>query len=724
MQTNEWFPDELRTRLAAERALAQKQSELAAANSKIAAHARELTEKVIESRSEIALVRSEAAQLRDENTVVRQDLEHAHSAIQIAERRLWESLETIEDGFAVFDTDARLIAANRAFLRPFCGLDDVRIGASFEEIVRLAAEEGLIDCGDQKAEAWITSMIDRWRQENRKPVTLRFFDGTFIRLIERRTRDGDMVILAVDITESIARERELDEARRKAEAANRAKSAFLANMSHEIRTPMNGVLAMAELLGESDLNAEQQLYLNTIRDSGEALLVIINDVLDYSRIEAGKLALTEAPFDLERSIKDVMLLLQPSARDKGIELLLDYDMFLPTSFVGDSGRLRQVLTNLVGNAVKFTETGHVLVRAVGLPGSDPDSYRIHVVVEDTGMGVPEEMRDHIFGEFNQVEDQTTRAFDGTGLGLPISKQLVTMMGGDIWVDSIVGEGSSFGFNVTLRAAGPTETDLPEIPAWLDRVIIVDPNPVSQALLKKQLTALGLAPVAVGSRIEMPGPPWGPRDVVFLAQATCDEARESGAVAAATFVMCQGPVAPDLGLTETAEIVVQPFLRRELLDKIAALPDALPEPPGEVDAAELPDESRKLRVLAAEDNKTNQLVLRKLLKTFDIDLTVTENGRETVAAYRDARPDILLTDISMPLMDGKDAAREIRAYEEAHALDPIPIVAMTAHAGEDTAAEIRAAGIDHCLTKPLRRDDLAQHLRGVAPGGELPLRSDA
>lgn len=723
MQTTEFFPDDLRSRLATERAMVQKQSELATANSKIAAHARQLTEKVIESRTEIALVRSEAELLRDENQVVRQDLQQAHSAMQIAERRLWESLETIEDGFAVFDTDDRLIAANRAFLAPFGGLDDVRIGASFLEIVQLAAEEGLIDCDGQSAQAWVASMIARWSDENRKPLTLRFYNDTFIRVIERRTPDGDMVMLAVDITEAMARERELDEARRKAEAANRAKSAFLANMSHEIRTPMNGVLAMAELMSESELDSEQRLYLDTIRNSGEALLVIINDVLDYSRIEAGKLSLTPAPFDLEQSINDVMLLLQPSARDKCIDLLLDYDMFLPTGFVGDSGRVRQVLTNLVGNAVKFTDQGHVLVRAVGLPGTDPDSYRIHIVVEDTGIGIPAHLRQHIFGEFNQVEDQMNRAFDGTGLGLPISKQLVNMMGGEIWVDSIEGEGSSFGFHMTLPSTGPTEVDLPEIPAWVQRVAIIDPNPVSQALLNKQLTALGLAPLIFSDGTTPPQDGWGPRDIVFTAQAPAD-ATSIETAPAATFVLCQGPVAPNHALPDHAEYVVQPFLRRVLLDRIAALPTDFPDHDNNLPEEPEPQPPARLRVLAAEDNKTNQLVLQKLLKTFDIDLKITENGRETVAAYREERPDILLTDISMPLMDGKDAAREIRAYERAHDLPPIPIVAMTAHTGEESAADIRAAGIDHCLTKPLRRDDLADHLRAAAPGGELPLRETA
>ncbi|MEL6642500.1 MAG: ATP-binding protein [Pseudomonadota bacterium] len=723
MQTTEWFPDDLRVRLAAERAMEQKQSELAEANSKIAAHARQLTEKVIESRTEIALVKSEAETLRDENTEVRHDLQRAQSAIQIAERRLWESLETIEDGFAVFDTNNCLIAANRAFLAPFQGLEEIQIGVPFARIVRLAAEEGLVDLEGSSTDDWIAEMVARWNLDDRKPLTIRFFNDTFVRIIERRTRDGDMVLLVVDMTETMARARELDDARIKAEAASRAKSAFLANMSHEIRTPMNGVLAMTELLGESDLTADQRLYLDTIRNSGEALLVIINDVLDYSRIEAGKLALTPAPFDLEKCVNDVMLLLQPSAREKGIDLLIDYDMFLPTGFVGDQGRIRQVLTNLVGNAVKFTEAGHVLVRVVGLPAIEAGHYRIHIVVEDTGIGIPEDMRQHIFGEFNQVEDQMNRSFDGTGLGLAITKRLVGLMGGEVWLDSDVGKGSSFGFHITLPAARGGDVPEPDLPDWLGQISIIDPNHVGRALVHKQLSALGLAPEVFDGLGDVPETAWSPRDVVFIAASLVAEIPTAPTASpAAMFVLCQGPVAPDMDLPPSGQVLTQPFLRHQLRDRLANLPTpVVADPPPEPPLAEQAPPQTRLQVLAAEDNKTNQLVLKKLLSAYDIDLRIAENGRETVAAYREARPDILFTDISMPLMDGKDAAREIRAYEAAHGLDPIPIVAMTAHAGAEMAAEITAAGIDHCLTKPLRRNDLAEHLRSVAPEGELPIR---
>ncbi|MES2142812.1 MAG: ATP-binding protein, partial [Pseudomonadota bacterium] len=259
-----------------------------------------------------------------------------------------------------------------------------------------------------------------------------------------KTPDGGRVGLRFDVTDQRLQEAALHSARAEAEAANRAKSAFLANMSHEIRTPMNGVVGMAELLCDSALTDEQRLFAETIRSSGEALLVIINDILDYSKIEAERLNLYPEPFDLERTIHEVAMLLQPRAREKGIDLLIDFDMFLPTRFVGDPGRLRQVLTNLIGNAVKFTERGHVLVRVVGLE-TETGFQQLHVTVEDTGIGIAAHNLEHVFGEFNQVEDQSNRKFEGTGLGLAITRSLIERMAGEVWVDSELGTGSSFGF---------------------------------------------------------------------------------------------------------------------------------------------------------------------------------------------------------------------------------------------------------------------------------------
>jgi len=409
---SELLAQERRARLAAERLLDQKSRELHAANRKLSKHTRVLSEEVIVKREQAKTFQSEAESLKGENTQVRADLQRANIQAVKAERRLWEALETIQDGFGVFNPRDQLVIANVAFMKLFDGLDGIRPGVTYPDILRILAEEGLVDIGTENPDAWQARMHARWQQDRIEPVVLRLWNDTFVKVIDRRARDGDMVSLVLNITETIRYEEELKEQRSRAEAANRAKSAFLANMSHEIRTPMNGVVGMADLLCDTDLSEEQRLYAETIRSSGETLLVIINDVLDYSKIEAAKLTLNPAPFDLERTIHEVLLLLKPSAQERGIDLMIDYDMFLPTRFVGDPGRIRQILTNLMGNAVKFTLEGHVVIRVTGFE-TEPGSHDLRVTVEDTGIGIPASMIDHIFGEFNQVDDERNRKFEGT-----------------------------------------------------------------------------------------------------------------------------------------------------------------------------------------------------------------------------------------------------------------------------------------------------------------------
>ena len=315
--------EERRARLAAERLLEQKQAELHAANRKLGKHARALSHEIHETRAEVQTV-------RDENLRVKSDLSEAHQKVEIAERRLWHSIQTIEDGFAFFDADSRMIAANDAWLAVFEGVEAVQPGVSYIEILQIITEEGIINIGEMAPARWREQMLDRWQSPAPEPEVLRLWNDHYIRLSDRRGHGGDVVSLVQNITGTIRYEKELKEARRRAETANRAKSTFLANMSHEIRTPMNGVVGMADLLMDSDLSEEQRLYASTIKHSGEALLVIINDVLDYSKIEAEKLILHEAPFDLERCIHELVTLMQANARDKGLDLLVDYDLFLPT----------------------------------------------------------------------------------------------------------------------------------------------------------------------------------------------------------------------------------------------------------------------------------------------------------------------------------------------------------------------------------------------------------
>ncbi|MCB4457107.1 response regulator [Leisingera sp. McT4-56] len=745
--------EERRARLAAERLLELKQAELSAANRKLGRHALALTKQIGQTQAEVATV-------RDENAKVKSDLNTANEKIETAERRLWHSIQAFQDGFAFFDAAGILIGANTAYLNIFDGLEEVTPGVSYNRILQLLAEEGLINTGELDPEAWCCMMNSRWQSDAPEPVVVQLWDERYLRLIDQRGHGGDMVTLALDITSTVRYEIELQEARARAEAANRAKSAFLANMSHEIRTPMNGVVGMAELLNDTELDDEQRLYANTIKNSGEALLVIINDVLDYSKIEADKLELHPEVFDLERSLHEVVMLLQPSARDKGLALLVDYDLFLPTRFTGDPGRIRQVLTNLAGNAVKFTREGHVTLRVTGISSPDDRHYAVHVTIEDTGIGIPADKVDHVFGEFNQVEDDRNRKFEGTGLGLAISKRLIEMMGGEIWVDSEEGKGSCFGFRLPLPAESAAEQALPKLPGALRHVLIVDDVPLNCEILQKHLLMLGiqvttagtaaaaLAAMQDGINLVISGHNLPGLDGLQLAR----DLKSGGWDGVPVLLLNSSPQAAiDTEARQLVSGVLQsPAPRDDLFSQLArlgslaeapaqalappwaapAVQEPAPGPATPLAPAPLPPAAaaepgiRRMRVLAAEDNKTNQLVFRKIVKELNIDLRFAGNGLEAVEAFKNFHPDLIFMDISMPMMDGKEATAEIRKIEAgAGAGGHVPIVALTAHAMAGDSEGILAAGLDHYLTKPLRKALIHDKIRTYAPAGTQPLDDD-
>ncbi len=834
MDMMERLAKERRARLAAERMLEQKSRELFAANEQLALRARSLTDQIVEQRHATRTAVSQAQALKGQNERFVTDLETAHSAAVVAERRLRDSIDTIRDGFAVFDADNRLVVANRAYLAAFDGYD-ISPGVSYHDILRVTGETGLINIGARSVDDWVAEMLARWDQDPIPPLTVQFSNGAWVKLTDRHARDGGTVSLAlnitdqmriwaaieaipdgfvlydredrlltcnqryrdiyfesaeamtrgatfeeilryglergqyadamgredewlaervaqhrladgtveqrladgrwlrvlekqtpdggrvglrVDITELKAQQAALDQARQEAEAANRAKSAFLANMSHEIRTPMNGVVGMAELLGDTDLNPEQRLFAETIKSSGEALLVIINDILDYSKIEAERLTLFPEPFDLERTIHEVAMLLQPRARAKGIDIMIDYDMFLPTRFVGDPGRIRQVMTNLAGNAVKFTESGHVLIRVVGIE-AEPGHHQLHVTVEDTGIGIPADQLGHIFGEFNQVESAANRKFEGTGLGLAITQRLIERMEGAIWVDSEPGQGSCFGFRLSLPVS--EEGEPPRLPITLARALVVDDQFINRTILERQLVTCGIRVTLCRSGAEALATLAA--DAAYDLVLTDHDMPEMNGLAFATALRAAGHAMPVVLLSSNptaargapgselmATILQKPVLRSELYQKLQSLS-------APADAPKAP--TRRMRVLAAEDNRTNQLVFRKMVKDVDIDLTFAGNGREAVDLWESLVPDLIFMDISMPEMDGREASRAIRAAEATRG-GHVPIVALTAHAMDGDAADILAAGIDEYMTKPLRKSAIMRILAEHVPPEAIPI----
>ncbi|WP_339113673.1 response regulator [Thioclava sp. GXIMD2076] len=721
---------ERRARLAAERLLDQKKRELFAANQKLAQHARSLSDQIVEQRHGLTRALTEAESLKGENHRVMGDLERANSVALIAQRRLWDALETIPDGFAVYDADLRLVAANKTYLDFFEGEVAITAGNTYDSVLRIVARHKMVDLDGRDPADWHHEMVARIRRNPIEPMTIITHSGAHIRLIDRWGEGGDLVCIAQDISAHVAREAELEEAREKAESANRAKSAFLANMSHEIRTPMNGVVGMAELLAETELTEDQRLYAETIRSSGEALLTIINDVLDYSKIEAERLKLYPEVFDLERCVHEVTMLLQPSARDRNLRLLVDYDMFLPTRFVADPGRIRQILTNLVGNAVKFTMEGHVLTRIVGIERVQ-GNYELHITVEDTGIGIGPDLVDHVFGEFNQVESETNRKFEGTGLGLAITKQLIEMMGGEIWVDSELGRGSCFGFKILVPAAEPApHITNPGPPITLRAALVVDDLMVNRVILERQLQTYGLevtlcrnaqealAAFERGGKFDLMLSDFRMPDMDGL--HLCQALRKRG-VDIPLVLLSSDPdaVSPELARAARLDCLEKPVLRSHLFSLLQTLSHPAPKP--HKASPPPPAAKRKMRILAAEDNRTNQLVFGKMVKDLPIELVFANNGLEAIEKWQSFQPDLIFMDISMPQMDGKEATRQIRARENG---THVPICALTAHAMEGDSQGILASGIDHYLTKPLRKAAIVEHIAANCPKMALPVTDGA
>jgi PAS domain S-box-containing protein len=643
----------------------------------------------------------------------------AHAEIR-RQKQYFESLVEISPGaIVVMDADERVTRWNPAATELFGYSPEEAIGRLIDDLV----------------------LGDELRGEGRDVTREALERGRAQRITRRARKDGALVDvqmmlvpLRIDgehvgfyaIYHDIA---ELQRAREEAEAATQAKSAFLATMSHEIRTPMNAVIGMTSLLLGTELTPEQRDFAEVVRSSGDALLHVIDDILDYSKIEAGKLELEREPFDLRECVEGALDIVAPRASEKEIELGCLVDDDVPAGIEGDATRLRQVLLNLLSNAVKFTEGGEVIVHVDAEP-ADAGSHRVHLAVRDTGIGIPQDRMDRLFASFSQVDASTTRRYGGTGLGLAISKRLVELMDGTVWVESEEGKGSTFHIALTAQAADvPARISLDEGLPQLrgKRILVVDDNATNREIVWRQARSWAMEPVALelpsqalalieaGERFDVAVLDMMMPEMDGLTLAREIRRHRDERELPLLLLTSLGRLPEARSATEFAAQLAKPLKASQLYDALMSVfaEEAKAPQPVETSADGKPVTS-PLRILLAEDNAVNQKVALLLLERLGYHADVAWNGLEALEALERQPYDVVLMDVQMPELDGLDASRRIC---ERWPLGSRPrIIAMTANAMLEDREACFAAGMDDYVAKPIRPDVLAEALRHARPLG--------
>jgi PAS domain S-box-containing protein len=637
--------------------------------------------------------------------------------LQTQKSFLQQVIDMTPNHIFVKDLEGRFTLVNRTLAEAHC--------RRIEDLIGKTAEEFIPDAGVAKnlrhedlevirtsreqflAEAKLTTATGqvRWLQLVKCP------------LFDQNGKVSQVLGVGTDITQ-------LRATKEAAESASRAKSEFLANMSHEIRTPMNGILGMTELALDTELTAEQREYLELVRSSGEALLSVIGDILDFSKIEAGKLDLDPVPFPLRERLAHCVRPLAVRADQKGLELTCDIQPGVPEEVVADPGRLRQIVVNLVGNAVKFTECGEVAV-AVEVESHGPDRAVLHFTVRDTGIGIAPEKQATIFEAFSQADGSMTRRFGGTGLGLTISSRLVDMMGGRMWLESQPGKGSCFHFTAPVGLAPGRAGGEPVEQVRLAglRALVVDDNATNRRILGTMLERWGMQPVLAAGGAEamdlfrQSDPPATPFSLILVdAQmpgldgfALVEWLLKQADLRHTTVMMLtssghSGDVARcrELGI---AAYLTKPIMQAQLLDAVRAAlgTKAAADKPCPAAGPAPRQTNPGLRVLLAEDNAVNQKLASRLLERRGHTVAVATNGRQALEMLDTQGFDLVVMDVSMPEMDGFEAAAAIRAREESGA--HIPILAMTAHAMKGDREKCLGAGMDGYVAKPVQAAQL-------------------